>query len=85
MTDDKANESGVGENNVNPNVNCLDGKQCPKCRSFGPFEIVVSMRVLLRDDGSDYAEDSTIEYDDDSPAMCSACRYEGEFGIFDIR
>jgi hypothetical protein len=85
MTDDNANKSGVGENNVTPNVNCLDGKQCPNCRSFGPFEIEVSMRVLLRDDGIDDAEDSTVEYDDDSPAACCACRYEGKFGTFDTR
>ena len=83
MTDHKTNEYGLGKD-VNPNVNCLDGKRCPKCRSFGPFEVVISMRVLLHDSGSDYAEDSTIEYDDDSPATCCACRYKGKFGMFDV-
>src|ERR1039458_4214087 len=42
------------------------------CRSLGPFEVAVSMRVLLHDSGSDYAEASTIEFDDDSPAMYRA-------------
>jgi len=84
MMDDKANESGVGEEEVNPNVNCLDGKRCPKCGSYGPLEVEVSMRILLYDEGSDDAKDGSIEYDDDAPAMCYACRYEGKFGDFDV-
>ena len=42
---------------VNPNVNCLQGKRCPECGSFGPLEITVSMRLLLYDNGTDNAED----------------------------
>jgi hypothetical protein len=76
--DAKANESSVS-----PNVNCLDGKRCPKCGSYGPFEVVVSTRVLLYDNGCDDAEDGTTEYGDDSPAMCSACQHEGTFSHFD--
>ena len=83
--DSNVSESGVGEEGVNPNVNCLDGKRCPKCGSYGPFEVVVSMRVLLCDDGSDDAEDGTIEYDDESPAACYSCHYEAKFGDFDVR
>jgi len=78
-----ANGSVIGDERVNPNVNCLYGKRCPKCGSFGPFEIAVSMRVLLTDDGCDDAVDSAIEYDDHSPARCPACRYKGKFGDFD--
>ena len=85
MKDGKANKSGIGEEEANPNVNCLDGKRCPRCSSYGPFEIVVSMRVLLYDDGTDDAEDGSIEYDEDAPAMCHACRYKGKFGDFDVR
>jgi hypothetical protein len=85
MTDDKANESGVNEERSNPNTNCLDGKQCPKCGSYGPLEIKVSMRVLLYDEGTDDADDGSIEYDDDAPAMCYACRYAGKLGDFDVR
>ncbi len=72
------------KDSVNPNVNCLDGKRCPKCGSFGPFEVAVLTRVLLYDDGSDHAKDGTIEYDNNSPATCHDCRYEGTFGDFDV-
>ena len=84
MTDKSANESGTASETANPNTNCLDGKRCPKCGSFGPFEIVVSMRILLFDSGSDDAEDGSIEYDDHAAALCCACRYEGQFGNFNV-
>jgi hypothetical protein len=74
---------GSGEEKVNPNVNCLQGKCCPECGSYGPFEVVASTRVKLYDDGCDDAEDGAIEYDDDSPTMCYACQYEGKFSDFD--
>lgn len=83
--DSNVSELGVGEEGVNPNVNCLAGKRCPRCGSSGPFEVVVSMRVLLSDDGSDDAEDGTIEYDDESPAACYSRHYEAKFGDFDVR
>jgi len=47
MTGDNANRSGVGEDNVNPNVNCLDGKQCPNCLSFGPAVPSGQFRKLI--------------------------------------
>lgn len=83
--DSDVSELGVGEDGVNPNVNCLAGKRCPKCGSYGPFEVVVSMKVLLCDNGSDDSEDGTIEYDDESPAACYSCHYEAKFGDFDVR
>lgn len=67
------------------NSNCLDGKQCPKCGSLGPFDVVVSMHVLLHDSGADDAEDASIEYDDDSLARCDACSYQGQFRDFNHR
>jgi len=85
VMDHQANQPRASNNEVSPNVNCLDGKRCPKCGSYGPFEVVVSMRVLLYDNGSDDAEDGSIEYDDDALAMCYACRYEGKFGDFNVR
>jgi hypothetical protein len=72
----------ASESSANPNVNCLEGKRCPKCGSYGPFEVVVPRTVLLYDNGGD-AEDGTIEYDDESPAMCHACGHDGKFGDFD--
>lgn len=83
MVDSEVNESDAGGESTNPNVNCLDGKRCPQCGSYGPFEVVVSMRVLLYDDGSDAAEDGSIEYDDNALAMCHACRHAAKFGDFD--
>ena len=70
------------ESSTSPNVNCLEGKRCPKCGSYGPFEVVVSMRILLHDNGTDNAEDGTTEYDDQAPTTCCACQYEGTFGDF---
>ena len=84
MMDRNANQSDFNENEASPNNNCLDGKRCPKCGSYGPFEIVVSIRVLLYDTGTDDAEDGAIEYDDKSPALCCACRFSGKFGDFDV-
>ncbi len=80
-----AAESGHGEERANPNVNCLYGKRCPNCGSSGPFEIAVSMRVRLHDDGCGDADDGTIEYGDESPAMCYDCRYEAKFEDFDVQ
>jgi hypothetical protein len=82
MINDNPNRPGLTEEKANPNVNFLEGKFCPKCGSFGPFEILVSMRVLLHDDGCGDAEDGTVEYDDDSPATCCVCRFEGKLGDF---
>ena len=78
MIEAKARESGD-----NPNVNFLGGKRCPECGSYGPFEIVVSRRVLLYDNGTDDAEDGSTEFDDNSPTTCQACQHEGKFGDFD--
>jgi len=77
MIDADANESSTS-----PNINCLEGKRCANCGSYGPFEIVVTMRVLLYDNGTDNAEDGTTEYDDASTTCC-ACQHEGTFGDFD--
>ena len=68
---------------ISPNVNCLEGKRCPKCGSYGPFEIAVSMRVLLYDNGTNSAEDDTSEYGEQARTKCYSCRHEGQFGDFD--
>jgi hypothetical protein len=73
----------AGEISTNPNANCLEGKRCPSCGSYGPFEILVSMKVLLYDNGTDSAEDGTTEYNDASPTTCCSCQYEGKFDDFD--
>lgn len=68
---------------INPNTNCLEGKRCPECGSYGPFEVVISKRVMLYDNGTESAEDDTTEYDDDSRTICCSCRHGGKFGDFD--
>jgi hypothetical protein len=84
VVDNNPNESSIVDEKVNPNVNCLEGKCCPECGSYGPFELKVSMRIMLYDNGSGNAEDGSVEYDDESPAMCHRCGHEGTFGDFDI-
>jgi hypothetical protein len=68
---------------VSPNVNCLEGKRCPECGSYGPFVVLVSMRVLLYDSGTRDAKDGSTWYDDGAPTKCDSCEYEGNFGDFD--
>jgi hypothetical protein len=67
----------------NPNSNCLERKRCPRCGSYGPFEVVVVTRVLLYDTGAGDAEEGGIEYGDESRTRCPGCRYEGRFVDFD--
>jgi hypothetical protein len=80
--DENARKYGAEEGGANPNVNCLAGKRCRLCGSYGPFEVVVSTRVLLTDDGCGELE-YPIEFDEDSPATCHACRNSGKIGDFD--
>jgi hypothetical protein len=71
------------ESSVSPNVNCLEVERCPECGSWGPFEITVTMRVLLYDNGTDNAEDGSTEYGEETPTMCTACQHEATFADFD--
>jgi hypothetical protein len=75
--------NSTNESSVNPNVDFLDGKRCPECGSYGPFELLVSMRIRLYDNGTDDAEDGSKEYNDDSITTCCACQHEAKFGDFD--
>jgi hypothetical protein len=83
--DGNVDESSIIEEKVNPNVNCLEGKQCPKCGSYGPFEIIVLMRVMLYDDGIGDADEGAPEYNEDAPTTCYVCRFQEKFGAFDVR
>lgn len=73
----------AGEATTNPNANCLEDKRCPTCGSYGPFEIIVTMKVLLYDNGTDNADDGTTEYGNDTPTTCCSCQHEGKLGDFD--
>lgn len=43
------------------------------------------MRVLLYDNGTDDADDGSVEYSDNASAMCYECQYRGKFGEFNDR
>lgn len=66
---------------TNPNLNCLEGKRCPECGSYGPFEVTVSMRVLLYDSGAGDAKDSAIEFGEDARTSCNSCQHGGNSAI----
>ena len=65
----------------NPNKNCLAGKKCPKCSSFGPFKVSGNAFFILYDDGTDGFED--VYFSEKSYTICLECRYFGKWGDFD--
>jgi len=76
------NTSGSLENR-NPNENCLAGKRCQNCGSYGPFEIVVLTKCVLFDSGTNDSNDGSVEFDEGSPAKCCLCNYTSNWGDFD--
>ena len=66
----------------NPNTNCLEGWQCPDCKSYGDFRVYVSQLVILSDDGTDYADGSDTDYDNSSFAQCIQCGKQATVGYF---
>ncbi len=66
---------------TNPNENCLEGKRCPKCGSYGPFAIRGTAWFEVDDDGSTEFED--LEYDAHCLTMCRQCQYSSSYGNFD--
>jgi hypothetical protein len=70
-------------NDESPNTNCLEGWHCPDCQSWGPFTVDVTMRVMLRDDGTHFLEDDgDTEYDDTAFAMCQDCKRQAPVAYF---
>lgn len=55
------------------NTNCLDGMQCPKCKSFEPFKIEVKTVIKVFDNGTDNHDDT--EWDADSYCECCVCGF----------
>jgi len=84
MSEGNAEKFGGDKTSDAINSNCLAGKRCPMCGSYGPLEVQVSMRVLLYDEGTEDADDGSVEYDDHADTTCYACRYEGKLRDFDI-
>lgn len=57
------------------NTNCLDGMQCPDCKSTGPFKISATALFTIGDDGTEDFGD--IEYDAGSYCVCPECDHDG--------
>ena len=65
----------------NPNTNCLEGMQCPKCKSYGPFIIAAETQVLVSDDGTEEAGGDT-NWEDTSYCRCQECDRDGQVKDF---
>lgn len=65
----------------NPNNNCLLGKRCPKCGSYGPFRVTGSTTFVLHDDGTSGHDD--IEFSENSHAVCAGCAHAAPWAKFD--
>jgi hypothetical protein len=65
------------------NTNCLQGMQCPKCKSLEPFaiEIITTFRVV--DDGTEDQLGGT-EWGDDSYCECCTCVFIGTVADFTL-
>jgi hypothetical protein len=68
------------------NVNCLEGKRCPKCGNEDSFMVLCLVWRTVHDDGTDEPDNmhGNTEYDEDSPAICTECKFEGNWGEFDV-
>jgi hypothetical protein len=71
----------VGEN---PNINCLEEWQCPKCKSYGPFWISATVRafVLMSDDGTLESQTAETDWEEESYARCSECDHPATVEYF---
>lgn len=66
---------------ANPNTNCLAGKRCPECGSYGPFNIQVTVMMEVSDDGTGDPTGDT-EWDEQSPCECRECSHTATVAEF---
>jgi len=59
-----------------PNENCLEGMRCPKCGSYGPFDIYANCTFRVDDYGAEQSGD--VAWDDDSRCWCYDCQHGGD-------
>jgi hypothetical protein len=66
------------------NNNVLQGVECPKCSSQGPFKLVVTVRgtATVSDDGWDDLCSEESDFDGEAPARCLECSHEAPFETF---
>jgi len=62
------------------NTNCLEGMQCPQCRSLEPFNIEVKTMMKVFDNGTD--DHGNTEWDDHSYCECCNCHLYGTVAQF---
>lgn len=68
---------------TSPNENCLEGWQCPDCKSWGPFRVQSSRYVILFDEGTeDDDENGDTEFKSGNFAQCMECDKEATVGYF---
>jgi len=68
----------------NPNDNCLEGWQCHKCKSYGPFYISAVSRVLvlMSDEGTVESRTEDTDWEDDYYARCVECNHAATVEYF---
>lgn len=68
----------------NPNDNCLEGWQCHKCKSYGPFWIsaTVSAWVMMSDEGTIESTTESTDWEEDSYARCVQCSHAATVEYF---
>ena len=66
------------------NSNCLQGLECPKCKSQAPLVIAVQTSFRFTDNGEDDRV-SDLEWDDKSYCECCKCGFNAKVGDFKIK
>jgi ssDNA-binding Zn-finger/Zn-ribbon topoisomerase 1 len=69
------------------NANCLEDKQCPKCKQEDEVLILTAVWISLKDEGTDPFSDSLknlgdTDYDEKAVARCPECGFEGTVADF---
>lgn len=66
-----------------PNKHILEGFQCPKCNSEGPFQIEITTTFLVYDSGVD-EQTGDNEWSETSWCRCEECGQRGTVATFRI-
>lgn len=66
------------------NTNCLKGVMCPKCGHTERFAFLVSMWVIVEDEGTDPNVAQAIEWDENTMVACKACDHREQLANFTL-
>jgi hypothetical protein len=64
----------------NPNTNCLEDIECPRCANTSRFTIEALVAADVQDDGAEFVGDAY--WDDESRIACHECEHTGKLGEF---